>query len=376
MGDLDAFFRGGAAGIALLFGIVFWRAGPHSDVGRIGSAYTAGAVGYLLWGHPGSLTWPSSVRLGLAIFALSPPFFFWAFARLIFEDGFELRPGYWLWLALVEGAGVGQFVLRDSTVRWLPGLLGLGFRVVSIGLIAHALWAVWRGRQADLVEPRARLRLVVFLSAGVGAALILVLALLYAPAARRPPPVQLDEAIMFLVMGLMSGAVVFEVNRDLLPVTCRDVRISRKSISPAYTGEPASTNDDVQTGNALARLDILMTQDEVWRETGLTIGDLAARVPIPEYRLRRLINQRLGFRNFTAFLNEYRLAAATDRLADPKQSRTPILTIALDLGWGSIGPFNRSFRARYGMPPSDFRRERIRAAGHRSSHSLIPEKFS
>jgi AraC-like DNA-binding protein len=83
---------------------------------------------------------------------------------------------------------------------------------------------------------------------------------------------------------------------------------------------------------------------------------------VPEYRLRRLINQQLGFRYFTAFLNEYRLAAAAARLADRQQARTPILTIALDLGWGSIGPFNRAFRARFGVPPSNYRRARLSSA--------------
>jgi len=75
-----------------------------------------------------------------------------------------------------------------------------------------------------------------------------------------------------------------------------------------------------------------MRRDAVWRETGLTIGALAERAGLPEYRLRRLINGRLGFRNFTAYLNEYRLAAAAARLGDPKEIRIPVLTIALDLG--------------------------------------------
>jgi AraC-like DNA-binding protein len=110
------------------------------------------------------------------------------------------------------------------------------------------------------------------------------------------------------------------------------------------------------------RLDALMRREAVWRETGLTIGALAERAGLPEYRLRRLINGRLGFRNFTAFLNEYRLAAAAARLGDPAEIRIPVLTIALDLGWGSIGPFNRAFRARFGVPPSEYRQQKLGAS--------------
>jgi AraC-like DNA-binding protein len=85
-----------------------------------------------------------------------------------------------------------------------------------------------------------------------------------------------------------------------------------------------------------------------------------------------ILNQRLGFRNFTAFLNEHRLAAAAARLADRAQTRTPVLTIALDLGWGSIGPFNRAFRARFDMTPSDFRRKRTAAQTTDENGSPIP----
>jgi AraC-like DNA-binding protein len=61
-------------------------------------------------------------------------------------------------------------------------------------------------------------------------------------------------------------------------------------------------------------------------------------------------------------LNEYRLAAAATQLADVEKIRTPVLTIALDLGWGSIGPFNRAFRARFGTTPTEFRRGQLGVA--------------
>ena len=49
-------------------------------------------------------------------------------------------------------------------------------------------------------------------------------------------------------------------------------------------------------------------------------------------------------------------------LADPGQAEVPILTIALDAGFQSIGPFNRAFKAETGMTPSEFRRVRLAAS--------------
>jgi AraC-like DNA-binding protein len=238
-------------------------------------------------------------------------------------------------------------VIHDGRPRWVAGLLGLAFRVAALGLVTQALWIVWRGRPADLVESRARLRVVIVAAFGICSALVLLAALLYAPSAQRPPAVQAGEALVFLLVGATAGVLVLHVDPDLLPPAEQvneETRHARQAPAP---------------DRALARLEFLMKEQEVWREPGLTVAALATRVNIPEYRLRRLINQQLGFRNFTAFLNEYRLAAAADRLADRQHARTPILTIALDLGWGSIGPFNRAFRARFGVPPSDYRRARL-----------------
>jgi AraC-like DNA-binding protein len=73
--------------------------------------------------------------------------------------------------------------------------------------------------------------------------------------------------------------------------------------------------------------------------------------------LRRVINQGLGFRNFNDFLHTHRLREAAGRLGDPQLRRIPVLTIALEVGYGSIGPFNRAFKERFGVTPTEYRRQ-------------------
>jgi AraC-like DNA-binding protein len=68
--------------------------------------------------------------------------------------------------------------------------------------------------------------------------------------------------------------------------------------------------------------------------------------------LRALINQQQGYRNFNDFLHHYRLQEASARLTSED---LPILTIALESGYASIGPFNRAFRQRFGMTPTEYR---------------------
>ena len=75
-----------------------------------------------------------------------------------------------------------------------------------------------------------------------------------------------------------------------------------------------------------------------------------------EYKVRRLINGELGFRNFNDFLNKYRVNEACEILNDPTQNRKTILEIAFSLGYQSIGPFNKAFKDLKGTTPTAFRK--------------------
>ncbi len=104
------------------------------------------------------------------------------------------------------------------------------------------------------------------------------------------------------------------------------------------------------------RLLRLMADERIYRHDNITIGTLATKLRIPEYRLRRLINQRLGYRNFNVFLNNHRIEEAKAALADPTQAEVPVITIAMDAGFQSLGPFNRAFKATTGVTPTEYRR--------------------
>jgi AraC-like DNA-binding protein len=102
-----------------------------------------------------------------------------------------------------------------------------------------------------------------------------------------------------------------------------------------------------------------MQVEQLWRRESLSVDQLAQHLGLAEYRLRRLINGALGQRNFNSYLNQFRIEAACMQLGDPARRRLPILSIALDVGFASIGPFNRAFKAQQGITPSEFRREKL-----------------
>jgi AraC-like DNA-binding protein len=102
-----------------------------------------------------------------------------------------------------------------------------------------------------------------------------------------------------------------------------------------------------------------MAQDHLYREEGLSLGRLAQHLGLPEYRLRRLIHQHLGHRHFSAYLHSLRLAEACAHLSDRTQAQRAVLDIALAVGFQSIGPFNRAFKAHTGLTPTEFRRQHL-----------------
>lgn len=102
-----------------------------------------------------------------------------------------------------------------------------------------------------------------------------------------------------------------------------------------------------------------MTDGRLWTQEGLTIGELAAKLGAPEHRLRRLINDQLGYRNFASFINAHRIEEAKRLFADPDHARKTVSSIAFDLGFGSLGPFNRAFREATGLSPTEWRSQAL-----------------
>jgi AraC-like DNA-binding protein len=125
----------------------------------------------------------------------------------------------------------------------------------------------------------------------------------------------------------------------------------------AVVDPPAPVTLSRAEQHALDALQRRFASERLYARDGLGIVALAELLGTQEHVLRKVINRVMGFRNFNDFLHQHRLREAAMRLRDPSLCRLPVLTIALEAGYGSIGPFNRAFRDRYGMTPGEYRRE-------------------
>jgi AraC-like DNA-binding protein len=305
---------------------------------------------------------------------------FWLFVQALFDDDFRLHLWHGgLWAAVAGLAGFNCAVMAGSHSVLAPVTWGLQRAVPLVFAVLAAVSAA-RNRQADLVEDRRRLRRFIVVT-GVAYTVVMLLVRLAAPRGRLSPDTALVDVLLMLGMvaviawrllrltptELFPSAAAGATGLGALPVP-RSLALPGAPLpgpaAPAQDADPADPPPPLPPPDAAEQrladaLQRLMATDRAYRTEDLTLAALASRLAVPEYRLRRLINQRLGHRNFNAFVNGWRLAEARAALADPKQRDLPVLSIALEAGFQSIGPFNRAFKAATGLTPTEFRRENM-----------------
>jgi AraC-like DNA-binding protein len=109
-----------------------------------------------------------------------------------------------------------------------------------------------------------------------------------------------------------------------------------------------------QRGYSEARLRLIQTEvlDRL-HDCSLTIGSIARSIGLSPKQVQRLF-ERSGM-TFTEFVLEQRLLAARRLLSSPNGRHGKIGTVAYSVGFGDLSYFNRTFRGRFGVTPSEWR---------------------
>jgi AraC-like DNA-binding protein len=337
--QLDTALRLVAIGQLALIALVTWRSEATPALRRITALLLVSVIGYLINSAPLFPAVLPPLRLAVVLASNLAALFLWLFAHAMFDRTPDRR------IALSAGvlivASVFVFVFRRWTGALIPVADLIGHAVSAL-LALHAVVIAVTERDDDLVEARRRFRLAFVLIVAVLAMFVLASEAWFG-FGHEPVWMLTAQTLLIAVAVMVIGTAMLEADPALLA-------------PPRSAGVPLVVDDWSPAERVLReKLDAAMAS-RVWLEPGLTIGTLAARLDVPEHRLRALINRRLGHRNFSAFLNGHRIAEAKAVLADPARVDLPVLTIAMDLGYGSLAPFNRAFREAVGQTPTEFRR--------------------
>lgn len=267
--------------------------------------------------------------------------FIWWFGRSLFEDDFRLGWMEWLGFVLV-GAPTLSYRLYELGITDVSQMLSpiVGSSLSAL-LIAHLIYVTISGRQDDVIESRRRMRFYFVLGLCIATLLIIASERLYSET--NPVEISILRTAIIFPMALWGVLWLTRLEGE---------KLAFAPVQQLVIAEPAVDPRDSALHQQLLEE---MEHRHAFRESGLSIRHLAERLKVPEHRLRALINKGMGYRNFSSFVNDYRIAAIKEAMQQADNARTPILTLALNEGFNSLAPFNRAFRASTGQTPTEYR---------------------
>ena len=345
----EGIVRGVAAGLYLATTIVIGRY-MRSPSGLSGSLSYVSKAAHVLAQFPPAMAPLGAFYLLLDLPSVVGASLAWIFVTEFFEESKRFDRRKLIPLAVVL---VNAIIAKMSPPDVARGLWLL-HNFITVGLMSHVLIIVVRSWGSDLVERRRLVvtPLYVFTSLySISVAFVQTMEL-FTFAARQP---SMFAAFTLLASSALGAFVFGQAGPELF-------RQNKAAEPGAHAREPAIRLSAAEK-TLVTELDRLMKVERLYRTPDLRISTLAQQLRVPEHRLRHLLNQGLGFRNFNAFIGQWRIDEARSALADPEQLLVPISTIAIDSGFQSLAPFNRAFKRETGLTPTEFRTRALGSGG-------------
>lgn len=329
--------------------LVFWRDFRHLLVGKVFILIIIASAAYLI-----DPLVPSHWRWITSDLQTAMPALFWVLCQLVFAARPRLISA-WGGIALysfVAPALSRPFIEAGLWPEWgvfLGWTLAQGFEYV---VVLHSVVYVVRHWRNDLVEARRKARLVLLLVLGsaVGVATVSLNFGIY------------QEVTRGILVGMAALGILFCAvsSRDgLLELAPQGKPLGEAPVPDQEALAPDELPRQIDSDDA-EKLAELMAGG-FYKQEKLTLKQLAKAIGIPEYRVRRLINQTLGYRNFNDYINQLRIAEASNRLVNTPDE--PILNISLDVGYRTLSSFNRAFREIMSTTPTAYRQSFSAEAG-------------
>lgn len=362
---IDNFFRFGAIVGGLFTSAIVLRDAGRKLPAQLAALCCVGTAAYLLSSYPGLGDILGLGMIPVLLICLFGPPAVWVFCLSMFDDNFRLTRVHYAVFAGFYLLGVVQYFNYFFITGKMPLLsptrlhaelndagaftLSISFvmLLMKLGMSGHMLWVAWHGRCEDLVVKRRRFREVFVVGVAIISLGIIV---------TENWLINFAPSIAYTLLLAQSASIFLVVLYMLWHISGVDGEWLFGDYGPVEAVQPRRSESDDR--HDLETLDGLAARGALL-EAGVTISKLAETANMPEHRLRRLVNQHLGYRNFADYLNFHRVEAAKSRLAIVADRHVPVLTVAMDLGYGSLGPFNRAFKERAGMTPTEFRKKAL-----------------
>ncbi len=338
---------------AVLLAALLLTSGRRRPPALPGAFFALAVAAFFVTSVPGSGAVLGAWDYPLTALCVTKAVWFWLFARALFNDDLRLRGRHLAIVGIIAVLGTWQqevFLVqyRAGTASGLEAVAGFGVEGALLLFVLLGLYEASRDMAVDLVERRRRLRFAFIIATGAYLTMTLGVQTYNLLLDVSTPPLAKQANMTLVAVGCLAAAWFLLQPRK------------ESWLDPARTSTKVALNRTQSM--VLAKLEEALETERVFLQEGLTIGALAERLGTSEHVLRQVINRGMGYRNFNDFLHAWRIHEACEELARPEQASLPVLSIAMKVGYGSVGAFNRAFKDRIGMTPTDYRRKSINGA--------------
>jgi len=330
----------------LLFkGLCYLAHYGQQPLSRLVAIYCLGLASYIVLLMPVLQASPLPLQQIFLLLAITAPFLLWVISHRLFTN--QLKTPLWAWFVLLTYtslrlAGSAAIAMGYELDGLLFAVLMYLPLIIMLAFSSHAIFLAILHFNNDLVEYRRKLRVAFICTMGLIVSIIVASGFLHF----LPEIVHTFFIGVIFLHALFFNIFIFRLHEESPRLAASAEQESASNIRTFY-----SRSDKTFYG----QLNSTLERDLLYASPGLTIKTLAHAMQVREYMLRRFINQKLGYRNFNQFLNEFRVKKAIEILKGSGESGAKISGIALDVGYASLSSFNKAFKELHGTTPSVYR---------------------
>lgn len=336
---LSSGFRITALFLIVSFGINFYRFETYSFRKNILFLFLLTLMGYLLaYWEP-----VQNKKLLFQItftFSVALPFAFWLAAKALFDDDFSWSAKYWILVFLVP-VGLNVLYHLNKTVHAdFYGTFHVVPYLASGGFIIMVIYEAVKNKENDLVVSRLEKRNIFVIFSSFMALFAMYFFFV-------EDPLKLPEKFELFQITVICVFVFLFLNSQL----------QYKNLWKAEQKEKGGGNANVLIRKRIIKKIIPLFEDEkLYVAERMTISRLSEQINEKEYQVRKAINDELGYTNFNAFLNHYRIQEACRLIGNDHEKMLTFQEIAFQMGYQSVATFNRAFKNETGKTPGEYSR--------------------
>lgn len=165
-----------------------------------------------------------------------------------------------------------------------------------------------------------------------------------------PLPEKSINAITFFVFMNITGVKAILQHLNFIVRPANETLEMKESVD--YTSYGLK---EVEAKILAEKLKHSMEVDKLYLNQELNLKDLAENLNVYPHYITQVLSTILN-QNFYDFVNSYRVEEAKLRLADPQNANLTIIAIAFDCGFNSKTAFNRAFKQKTDITPSQYKR--------------------